>query len=635
MATELAKAYVQIIPSAQGIKRSLSNALGKEAGSAGDSAGQTLGASLVSKIKGIIITAGIGKAISTSLNEGAALQQSLGGVETLFKDSADKVIANARNAYKTAGMSANQYMETVTGFSASLLQGLAGDTGKAADVADMALTDMSDNANKMGTSMELIQNAYQGFAKQNYTMLDNLKLGYGGTKTEMERLLADAEKLTGIEYDIDNLSDVYEAIHVIQEEMGITGTTALEASQTFAGSFSAMKAAAQDFLGNLALGENVLPSLNALADTTYTFLVNNLVPMVANIMKSLADVIVQTDWVAAAQALIQRLRDDIANAAGITIGTDTSVTDALLNTITEQLPGILEKGVEMVTNLVNGILNTVPEVVNSGTELLGKFVNCILENLPKVLEAGVELVINIVNGVINSLPKIADAALNVFTKLRTTIINNAPKLIESGITLIGKLAAGLIKAIPNLVSKIPQIITKVKNKFKETDWKAVGKNIIQGIARGLTSAATEIVKAAKEAAQRALEAAKRALGIHSPSKVFEMEVGKMIDLGLAEGIKNNLGSVTDAMKKLSNETIGKIDTDFSFPQELKQLFSGELKVNNLNEIDWEKMFDGIVLEIVNNMSIDGTPLKEKISDYTIRKINSRQKSANRVKGVFA
>lgn len=635
MATELAKAYVQIIPSAQGIKGSISNVLNSEAGNAGNTAGQALGSNLVSKIKSIIVTAGIGKAISSSLTEGAALQQSLGGVETLFKDSADKVIANARNAYKTAGMSANSYMETVTGFSASLLQGLAGDTNKAADVADMALTDMSDNANKMGTSMESIQMAYQGFAKQNYTMLDNLKLGFGGTKTEMERLLAHAQELTGIEYNIDNLSDVYEAIHVVQEEMGITGTTALEASQTFAGSFAAMKAAGQDFLGNLALGENVLPSLNALADTTYTFIVNNFFPMITNIMSSLGEVIVSTDWMAAAQTLITRLRDDIAAAAGITIGTDTCVTDELMNAITAQLPSVLEKGVEMVTNLVNGILNTLPDVVNSGMELLSKFVNCILENLPKVLEAGVELVINIVNGVINSLPKIADAALNVFTKLRTTIVNNAPKLIESGITLIGKLAAGLIKAIPDLVAKIPTIITKVKNKFKDTDWKSVGKNIIQGIARGLTSAAGEIVSAAKEAARRALEAAKRALGIHSPSKVFEMEVGKMIDLGLAEGIKNNLSSVVSAMKKLSDETIGRIDTDFVMPEELQKIFSGELKVDDLRHIDWADMFEGVVFEIVNNVSLDGTPLKEKISDYTINKINSRQKAVSKAKGVFA
>ena len=237
MATQLGKAYVQIIPSANGISGMIQKEMGGEVASAGTSAGQSLGSNLVGTFKKIVAAAGIGKALSATLNEGAALQQSLGGVETLFKDSADKVKGFANEAYKTTGLSANAYMENVTGFSASLLQSLGGDTDKAAETANMAMIDMSDNANKMGTSMESIQLAYQGFAKQNYTMLDNLKLGYGGTKQEMQRLLADAEKLTGVKYDINNLSDVYSAIHAIQENLDITGTTAREAATTFTGSF--------------------------------------------------------------------------------------------------------------------------------------------------------------------------------------------------------------------------------------------------------------------------------------------------------------------------------------------------------------------------------------------------------------
>ena len=228
MATELAKAYVQIIPSAQGISGKIQQAIDPEA----EPAGASFGSKLVGKLKGIIATAAIGKALGSAISEGANLEQSLGGIETLFKDSADKVKANAAEAYRTAGMSANDYMELTTSFSASLLSSLSNDTSKAADVADMAMTDMSDNANKMGTNMEDIKNAYQGFAKQNYTMLDNLKLGYGGTKTEMERLLADAQKITGVKYDINNLSDVYSAIHVIQGQLDITGTTAKEAATT-------------------------------------------------------------------------------------------------------------------------------------------------------------------------------------------------------------------------------------------------------------------------------------------------------------------------------------------------------------------------------------------------------------------
>lgn len=287
MATELGKAYVQIIPSARGITGMIQKEMGGEVASAGVSSGQTLGSKLVGALTGAIAAAGIGKAIGAALSEGAALQQSLGGIDTLFKASAEKVKGFANEAYKTTGLSANAYMENVTGFSASLLQSLGGDTDKAADIANMAMIDMSDNANKMGTSMDSIQVAYQGFAKQNYTMLDNLKLGYGGTKQEMQRLLADAEKLTGVKYDINNLSDVYQAIHAIQENLDITGTTAKEAASTFSGSFESMKAAAQNVLGKLALGENILPSLQALAETTSTFLFNNFFPMVGNIMSGL------------------------------------------------------------------------------------------------------------------------------------------------------------------------------------------------------------------------------------------------------------------------------------------------------------------------------------------------------------
>ena len=293
MATELGKAYVQIIPSAKGISGMIQKEMGGEVASAGVSAGESLGSKMMGAVSGVIAAAGIGKAIGASITEGAALQQSLGGVETLFKDSADKVKGFANEAYKTTGLSANAYMENVTGFSASLLQSLGGDTDKAAETANMAMIDMSDNANKMGTSMESIQLAYQGFAKQNYTMLDNLKLGYGGTKQEMQRLLADAEKLTGVKYDINNLSDVYSAIHAIQENLDITGTTAREAATTFTGSFESMKAAAQNVLGKIAIGENVTPALQSLLETTKTFLFGNFLPMIGNILSGLGVVLTE------------------------------------------------------------------------------------------------------------------------------------------------------------------------------------------------------------------------------------------------------------------------------------------------------------------------------------------------------
>ena len=286
---DLGKAYVQIIPSAQGIAGKIKSAISGEAVSAGESAGKTLGTKMLSAFKAAFAAAAVGKIISSSVSEGAKLEQSIGGVETLFKGSANQVRKYASEAFKTVGVSANSYMENVTSFSASLLQSLGGDTGKAANIANMAMMDMGDNANKMGTSMQSIQDAYQGFAKQNYTMLDNLKLGYGGTKSEMERLLASAQKITGVKYDISNLSDVYEAIHVIQNELGITGTTAQEASETLTGSFNAMKASFQDVLGNIAIGENVTQSFRNLAETTSTFVFDNLLPMIGEIFKSLPE----------------------------------------------------------------------------------------------------------------------------------------------------------------------------------------------------------------------------------------------------------------------------------------------------------------------------------------------------------
>nr|DAM89941.1 MAG TPA: tail tape measure protein [Caudoviricetes sp.] len=281
MATNLGKAYIQILPSAKGISEKITKEM------QGDivPAGKNVGNSLMSSIKGAIVAAGIGTLIKDSILEGGKLQQSLGGVETLFKNNADVVKQYANEAYKTTGLSANAYMENVTGFSASLISSLGGDTSKAAKVANMAMIDMADNSNKMGTSMESIQNAYQGFAKKNYTMLDNLKLGYGGTKQEMERLLADAQKITGVKYDINNLSDVYEAIHVIQGELGITGTTAKEAASTLQGSFRSMKAAFTNLLGKLALGEDIQPALEQLGQTVSTFLVGNLLPMIGNLLK--------------------------------------------------------------------------------------------------------------------------------------------------------------------------------------------------------------------------------------------------------------------------------------------------------------------------------------------------------------
>ncbi|WP_455936795.1 phage tail protein [Gemella morbillorum] len=367
MATNLGKAYVQIMPSAKGISGMISKELNGEVTSAGQQAGN----SLMSTIKNAIIAAGIGKLFATSLLEGGKLQQSLGGVETLFKNNAETVKQYANEAYRTTGLSANAYMENVTGFSASLLQSLGGDTAKAAKIANMAMVDMADNSNKMGTSMEMIQNAYQGFAKQNYTMLDNLKLGYGGTKKEMERLLADAQKLTGVKYDINNLADVYEAIHVIQKELDITGTTAKEASTTLQGSFASMKASFLNLLGKLSLGQDIKPSLEALAKTTTTFLVGNFLPMVRNILKGLPTLII-----GAFSGLAEQLKGILGEKVVAKIQTYLKQVSGAVESFIGVITGSLskEKGIDLMKTL--GIKeSTAKTIVNIANNIRTAFLN--------------------------------------------------------------------------------------------------------------------------------------------------------------------------------------------------------------------------------------------------------------------
>lgn len=634
--TELAKAYVQIIPSAEGIKGKITEALGGEAASAGQSAGKSIGGNLVGTLKKALVAAGIGTAIKESIEEGAALEQSIGGIETLFKDSADTMKQYASEAYKTAGMSANEYMETATGFAASLLQGLGGDTAKAADIANMSITDMSDNANKMGTDMESIKNAYAGFSKQNYTMLDNLKLGYGGTKSEMERLLADAQKLSGVEYNIDNLSDVYSAIHVIQEDLDITGTTAKEAASTLSGSLSSMKAAFTNVLGNLALGEDIGPSLEALTDTVFTFLTGNLIPMVANVIRgapqllsgvltgairmlniasnnadeivqsgieiiselangilaaapylieaairlvaSLGNALINADWVTIANNFITTLRDNMGIAAGEILGTDGNIIQSVFSSITEKLPEVLNKGVEIISNLALGILQNLPTIISSMGTILTQLVAFILQNLPTILEAGVTLISNLALGILQNLPEIIASIYKVLINLVATIMEYLPTILQTGIKLIAQLAAGLIQAIPQLVAKIPSIIAEVRSAFLAYDWLSLGSNIIAGIADGIKAGVSTIVDAAKNAAKAALDAAKDFLGIASPSKVMKKEVGRWIPAGMAEGIVENTKPVTDAMKQLAKETAGTLQTDLAVG-----LNQGQRKLNQATE----------------------------------------------------
>ena len=534
---------MQIVPSAKGIKGQIENIVNPNAENAGKNAGKSLGGKLVGAFSAVMATAAIGETITKTFNEGAALQQSMGGIETLFKDNADTVKKYAAEAYRTAGVSANQYMETVTSFSASLLSSMGGDTAKAAEVANLAMIDMSDNANKMGTDMELIQNAYNGFAKGNFTMLDNLKLGFSGSKEGMEQLLAKAEEISGVKYDISSLSDIYNAIHVVQDELGIAGATANEAATTFTGSLNAMKAAATNVLGNLALGEDITPSLKTLVDTIVVFGKDNLFPMMMNIVKGLGGVLKDT----ALQVL----------------GTDTSIVTSVIDSITKKLPNILNKGVEIVTNIANGILKNIPKVLQSAGEILSKFVSYIMQNLPTIWQSGVNLVLNLVKGIVDNLPSVISSAATVVLNLIATFAKHLPQFLQQGITMLGQLAAGLIQAIPTLIGKIPTIISNVVSAFKNHSWGSIGGDIIRGIASGISNAVGVIVDAAKSAAKAAFNAAKEFLGIKSPSRLFRYGIGQYIPEGMALGIKDNVSMVSKAMNDLTKEATGTINADVS------------------------------------------------------------------------
>lgn len=545
MATELAKAYVQIVPSAQGIKGSITSVLSPEA----DSAGKKAGTGIAGAIKKAIATAGIGIALKKAITEGAALEQSTGGIETLFKDSADTMKKYAQEAYKTAGVSANSYMEQATSFSASLLQSVSGDTKAAANAANQAIIDMADNSNKMGTSLQDIQNAYQGFAKQNYTMLDNLKLGYGGTKTEMERLLADAQKLSGVKYDISNLSDVYEAIHVIQNSLGITGTTAVEAASTLSGSFASMKAAFNNFIGYLVIGEDIKPYIKQLVQTAATFLFNNLLPAIGNIITSLPSALVTF----------------VTTALPIITEQGKRMIDAVISGINGGFPSMIGSGAEGVTNFITGMVNNLPNVITGIGDIITNLLEAILDAMPEFLAKGAEIIQNLVSGITSKLPDIVTSAINIITKIASTIIKNLPQIISGGIKIISSLLAGIIKAIPALVAGLPKVAKAITSYFGKINWGSVGKAIISGIAKGIIGAISILKDAVVSAAKSALNGIKSFLGINSPSRVFRDQVGKMMGLGIAEGITGEENAVNEAVKRLTSASVttGKIDTSYN------------------------------------------------------------------------
>ena len=452
---ELGKAYVQIVPSAQGIKSALTEMFDEETEGLGEQTGQSIGQELIGTLKKVIAAAGIGKIISDSINMGGALQQSLGGVKTLFKDSADTVKEYAAQAYRTVGLSANDYMEQTTSFAASLLSSVSQDTNAAAQLANMAMVDMADNANKMGTDMQDIQNAYQGFAKQNYTMLDNLKLGYGGTQAEMQRLLNDATKISGVKYDLGNLADMYSAIHIIQQKMDITGTTAREAATTLTGIFAAMKAAAENVMGNWSTGADLTEPLQALADTAQTFLVDNLLPMIGNVLAGIPEIVYSL------------------------------------------VPELLQTGTELLSSLAQGFTEGIPEFFSTALPQLLAFTDQLRDNAASFVDAGLNLITQLLNGLIAGLPDLIAYVPDIIINICGIINDNMPKILGEGVAIIVQLVVGIVKAVPDLLANWKKILQAVLSVISAINWLNIGKNILTGVANGVKSMGTSMLNAFK------------------------------------------------------------------------------------------------------------------------------------------
>ena len=582
-----------------------------------------------SKLKGGLVTAAkagaaavaaAGTAIvaigKQAIEQYAEYEQLVGGVETLFKQSADTVMGYAENAYKTAGLSANKYMSTVTSFSASLLQSLGGDTEAAAKYADMAITDMSDNANKMGTSMEMIQNAYQGFAKQNYTMLDNLKLGYGGTKEEMQRLLEDAEKLSGIEYDISSYADIVDAIHVVQTEMEITGTTAKEASTTIQGSLASMKGAWKNLLTGVAddnanferlvnnfvdslvtAGENIIPRVKVT--------IQGVTNLISQASQSIVPLVLQTlietapSLISAGMDLVVALIDGISSNASSVGKCIMDIISVILEKLSKSIPELLVAGVNIVfglvqglidgipaiiaalptviTELVNGLLGAIPQIIQAGITLLTALVgalpeiiqaivnaipliidgiiNAIVQSIPLIIQAGIDLLLALIAALPEIITAIVDAIPQIISGITDALIGNIDKIIDAGVQLFVALIENLPTIIVEIVKAVPDIIAGIVKAFGDLAWKIVeiGGDLIKGIWEGIKNAGEWLWDKITGFFDGIVGGIKDFLGIHSPSRVFA-DMGKNMALGIGEGWDNQYDSIKKDIESGMNFT---------------------------------------------------------------------------------
>lgn len=574
-------------------------------------------------------SAGVAALGTACINAYADYEQLVGGVETLFKDSADTIQTYADNAYKTAGLSANEYMETVTSFSASLLQSLGGDTEKAAAAADLAITDMADNANKMGTAMESIQDAYQGFAKQNYTMLDNLKLGYGGTKEEMQRLLADAEKLSGVKYDLSSYADIVEAIHVIQTEMGITGTTAKEASTTIQGSVASMKAAwanlmvgmaddTQDFdllLSNFiesigTVADNLLPRIGIVIEGMGK-LVAGLAPEIASALPTLTNELLPNLvelGVQSISALVQGIQE---NGDSLAAGA-LSIVGTLAEGIAELLPMVADTAASLAVSLADGLTESLPNIIPIAIETISTLVENLTENANTVIEAGIQIILALGEGLIAALPQLIETVPQIVINIANVINDNAPKLVDTALYLITRLAVGLVQAIPTLVVNIPKIIEAIVAAFMAFQWLNLGKQLIDGVANGVKKAGESMATAAKNAFSKF-----KSKITGSEVAVELKNIGKYIIDGIVGGIKNSLSKIANIAGKIKDTLLSK----------LKGLFKIASPSKLMKEEVGAYIGEGIAVGIEESgqMAVDAAEdVADKIADTLTQKRDSLQ-----------
>lgn len=531
---------------------------------------------------------GIAALTKNALNNYAEYEQLVGGVDTLFKDSSAKVQEYAANAYKTAGLSANEYMDTVTSFSASLLQSLGGDTEAAADMANVAITDMADNANKMGTDMASIQNAYQGFAKQNYTMLDNLKLGYGGTKEEMQRLINHANELNAsqgkyTDYSIESYADIVSAIHDVQVEMGIYGTTAKEASTTIQGSVSSMKSAWSNLLVGIAddnadfktlteqfvdslvtVGENIIPRINVILggiSQLVTSASTTIIPMVITTITDNLPALLQS-----AVALVGALGHGIIDSLPAITQAAIDILFSLANGLIENLPTLIdgivqvtltivqmltspdfltqliETAILLIMTLANGLIDAIPQLIAAIPLIIGNLLAAIIAELPSIIQMGIDLLFALVDGIIQCIPQLVAAVPTLIIAFINGIVNNLDKIILAAPQIIVSLITGIIGAIPELIAAVPRVIAAIVDTIRNYDWSSIGRNIVQGLKDGIAGMWDNIKNWFNDKVNSLVGGVKRILGIHSPSKVFA-GIGGFMAEGLGEGFSDEFASV--------------------------------------------------------------------------------------------